>query len=109
MKRNRKKESWNNNSAKNPYSIKPWKDVRKENVIRCPTIDPIIALLGAVLRGGFLEEGDTYFDGVCKSCSSPYNNKYCGSFWTGLAGVDHTYIRKKALDGGTNRTNSHTI
>ena len=109
MKKGKKKTSWNNNKARNPYSIKPWKDVRKDKVINCPTIDPIMILLGAVLRGGFLEEGPRYFSGTCKSCSDPYNNKYCGSYWTELAGVDYTYIRKKALDGGTKTTNNHTL
>ena len=38
--------------ARNKYSLKPWKDVRKDKVINCPTNDPIIYLLGAILKGG---------------------------------------------------------
>ena len=68
MKRNRKIDSWNNNKARNPYSIKP-----------------------------------------CKTCSTPYNNKYCGSFWTELAGVDYTYINRKADYGGIKKSNNHTL
>ena len=109
MKRNRKIDSWNNNKARNPYSIKPWKDVRKDKVINCPTMDPIMILLGAVLKGGYLEEGPRYFSGVCKTCSTPYNNKYCGSFWTELAGVDYTYINRKADYGGIKKSNNHTL
>ena len=100
MKRAKKIDSWNNNNSKNPYSIKPWKDVRKDKVINCPTVDPIIALIGAVLKGGYLEEGPRYFSGACKTCSDSYSNKYCGSYWTDLAGVDNTYIIRKAKREG---------
>ena len=75
--------------TKNNLSLKPWKEVRpKEKIINCPTNDPIIRLLGAILKGGFLEEGADYFSGVCKTCSEVYNKKYCGSYWTDIAGVD---------------------
>ena len=93
--------------AKNKYSPKPWEIVRpNEKLIDCPTIDPLIKLLGAILRGGFEEEGADYFSGICKTHSSPYNERYCGSYWTDIAGVDYTYIRNKAKDGGINEKQS---
>jgi len=93
--------------SKNNYSTDPWKDVRpNEKIINCPTIDPVIKILGAILRGGFEEEGPDYFSGVCKKCSEVYNNKYCGSYWTSLAGVNYTYIKKKAMNGGINEKQS---
>ena len=93
--------------SKNNYSLKPWKITRpKEKIINCPTIDPIVTLLGAILKGGFLEEGPDYFSGVCKTCSGVYNKKYCGSYWTDIAGVDYSYIRNKAKDGGINEKQS---
>ena len=102
IRRGKKKDSWNNNQARNPYSILPWKDVRKDKIINCPTNDPIIDLLGAILKGGYLEEGTDYFNGICKSCSDGYNRYYCGSYWTGIAGVEHTYIKRmaKTFHGG---------
>jgi len=109
IRRGRKKDSWNNNKARNPYSLKPCKDVRKDKVINCPTNDPIINLLGAILKGGYLEEGQDYFSGVCKSCTTDYNNKYCGSYWTDVAGVDYTYIKRKAKDGGVKKGGYHTL
>lgn len=110
MKKGKKKDSWNNNKARNPYSIKPWKDIRpNEKIINCPTNDPIIQLLGAILKGGYLEEGSRYFSGVCKTCSTPYNNKYCGSFWTEIAGVDYTYISRKAKHGGIKKDSNHSL
>ena len=33
IRRGKKKDSWNNNQARNPYSILPWKEVRKDKVI----------------------------------------------------------------------------
>ena len=93
--------------TKNNLSLKPWKEVRpKEKIINCPTNDPIITLLGAILKGGYLEEGADYFSGVCKTCSEVYNKKYCGSYWTDIAGVDYTYIKKKATYGGINEKQS---
>ena len=93
--------------TKNNLSLKPWKEVRpKEKIINCPTNDPIIKLLGAILRSGFEEEGADYFSGVCKTCSEVYNKKYCGSYWTDIAGVDYSYIKKKATDGGINEKQS---
>lgn len=95
------------NVARNNLSIKSWKEVRpKEKIINCPTNDPIIDLLGAILQGGFEEEGPDYFSGICKTCSEVYNKKYCGSYWTDIAGVNYTYIKKKAMDGGINKKQS---
>ena len=54
--------------ARNSYSTKPWKDVRKDKIINCPTDDPIFTLLGAILKGGLEEEGAKYFNGSCNSC-----------------------------------------
>ena len=96
IRREKKKDSWNNNQARNPYSILPWKDVRKDKIINCPTNDPIYKLLGEILKGGLLEEGSDYFSGTCET----HNGKYCGSYWTDIAGVDYTYIRRKAKYGG---------
>ena len=96
--------------SKNKYSLKPWKIARpKEKIINCPTIDPIVTLLGAILKGGFLEEGADYFNGICKTHSSLYNEKYCGSYWTDIAGVDYSYIRNKAKNGGINEKQSRNI
>ena len=93
--------------SKNKYSLDPWKVARPNDLlINCPTNDPLIKLLGAILKGGYLEEGSDYFSGVCKKCSSLYNEKYCGSYWTDVAGVDNSYIRKKAQDGGVNEKQS---
>ena len=101
------KKSGGQYAAKNNYSVKPWKKVRpKEKIINCPTNDPIIKLLGAILKGGFLEEGPEYFSGVCKTCSGVYNKKYCGSQWTDIGGVDDSYIKKKATDGSINEKQS---
>jgi len=109
MNRGKRKDSWNNNKARNPYSLRPWKDVRKDKVINCPTNDPIIDLLGAILQGGYQQEGANYFSGICKSCSDGYNRYYCGSYWTDVAGVDHTYIRRTAKYGGTKSFKYHTV
>ena len=97
--------------AKNSYSLKPWKDVRpKEKIINCPTNDPIIALVGAILKGGYLEEGQDYFSGICKSCGDQYNRYYCGSYWTDVAGVNYSYIKKKAHEyRGIKKGNYHSI
>ena len=93
--------------AKNKYSLNPWRIARpNEKLISCPTNDPIIKLLGAILRGGFEEEGADYFSGVCKKCSEVYNKKYCGSYWTDIAGVNYAYIKKKAMNGGINEKQS---
>ena len=93
--------------TKNKHSLKPWKIVRPNDIlINCPTEDPILKLVGNILKGGFLEEGADYFSGICKKCSSLYNEKYCGSYWTDISGVDHSYIRKKAQDGGVSEKQS---
>ena len=94
-------------AAKNNYSAKPWEIVNpNKKLINCPTNDPLIKLLGAILKGGYLEEGPDYFSGICKKCSSLYNEKYCGSYWTDIAGVDYSYIRNKAKNGGINEKQS---
>ena len=110
IRRGKKKDSWNNNQARNPYSILPWKEVRKDKIINCPTSDPILVLVGAILKGGYLEEGSDYFSGVCKTCTTDYNYKYCGSYWTDLAGVNYSYIKRKAREyGGVRKGSYHTI
>ena len=84
--------------ARNSYSTKPWKDVRKDKIINCPTDDPIFTLLGAILKGGLEEEGAKYFNGSC-NIHSDKGRVYCGSYWTDIAGVDYTYIKRMAKYG----------
>ena len=74
-------------------SIKTWKQVRpNEKLIDCPTDDPLMKLVGAILSIAYEDEGINYFSEECRR----HNDYFCGSFWIELAGLDVSYIKKKA-------------
>ena len=73
--------------------IKTWKEARpNEKLINCPTDDPILKLVGAILTVAYEDEGANYFSDTCRR----HDNSYCGSFWTDVAGLDTGYIKRKA-------------
>jgi len=76
-------------------SIKTWKQVRPdENLVNCPTDDPIVKLVGAVLSVALEDEGINYFSDECRRHNDD-NVYFCGSFWLTLSGLSVSYIKKK--------------